>query len=183
MSSQNIIMVYVAAFLAVFGEASLPGLRTTLGAQVDLLPALMVYTAMHAGLANLSVLAVLGGLGFDALSANPLGISILPLFLTGLAIFTQRDLILRDLPFAQFVIGAGASAVVPLGQVLMMLSAGKPLLLDWGSLWQWAVMIAGGAIATPVVFAVFNWFDRVFGYKLHTESSFRPDREIRRGRS
>jgi len=44
------------------------------------------------------------------------------------------------------------------------------------------VMIVGGAVATPVVFALFNWFDHVFGYKIRTESSFRPDREIRRSR-
>jgi hypothetical protein len=49
-------------------------------------------------------------------------------------------------------------------------------------LWQWVVLTAGGAAATPAIFAVFNWFDQVFGYKMHSESSFRPDREIRRGR-
>jgi rod shape-determining protein MreD len=182
MSKQNVIMIYVAAFLAVFAEATLPGLREWLGAQVDLLPALMVYTALYASLANVGLLAVLGGLWFDSLSANPLGISIPSLFITGVAIFTQRDLILRDLPFAQMVLGAAASALAPLGTVLIMLSAGKTLLLGWGSLWQWVVMIAGGSLATPVVFAVFNWFDHAFGYKVRTESSFRPDREIRRSR-
>ncbi len=182
MSTQNTLMIYVAAFLAVFGQATLPGLRDWVGAQVDLLPALMVYTAMYASLVNVGLLAVLGGMWFDCLSANPLGISILPLFLTGWLIFTQRELILRDLPFAQIVLGAAASAVVPLGTVLMLLSAGKGLLLDWGSLWQWMVMVAGGAAATPVVFAVFNWFDRVFGYQVRTETSFRADREIRRSR-
>jgi rod shape-determining protein MreD len=182
MSHQKIIMIYVAAFLAVFCQAELPGLREWVGAQVDLLPALMVFAALYAGLVNLAVLAVFGGLWFDSLSANPLGITILPLFATGFVIFLQRDLILRDSTFAQTVMGAVASAVVPVLTVLMMLSAGKPLLLGWGSLWQWLVMTAGGAAATPLIFAVFHWFDQVFGYKLHTESSFRPDREIRRGR-
>ena len=182
MSTQNVIIIYVAAFLAVFCQVTLPGLREWFGAQVDLLPVLMVYTAMYASLVNISLLALLGGLWFDSLSANPLGITILPLFLVGLAIYSQRDLILRDLPFAQLILGGAACALVPLGSVLLMLSAGKTLLLGWGSIWQWGVMIAGGAVATPVVFAVFNWFDHVFGYKLHSETSFRPDREIRRGR-
>jgi rod shape-determining protein MreD len=182
MSNQKIIMIYVAAFLAVFCQAALPGLRECLGAQVDLLPALMVYAALYAGLVNLSVLAVLGGLWFDCLSANPLGISILPLYAVGFVIYLQRDLILRDSSFAQVFIGAVAGAVVPFLTVLLLLSAGKPLLLDWGSLWQWIVMTAGVAVATPVIFTVFQWFDQLFGYKLHTETSFRPDREIRRGR-
>ena len=50
-----------------------------LGAQIDLLPALMVYAALNAGLPTVALLAVFGGLWFDTLSANPLGISILPL--------------------------------------------------------------------------------------------------------
>ncbi len=182
MSNQNTFMIYAAAYLTVFGQAKLPGLRDWFGAQVDLLPALMVYTAMYASLLNIAGLALLGGLWFDSLSANPLGISILPLFLVGLAIFTQRDLILRDLAFAQIILGAATSAVVPFITVLLLLSTGRQLLLDWGSLWQWLVMIAGGAVATPVFFALFNWFDHAFGYKIRTESSFRPDREIRRGR-
>jgi rod shape-determining protein MreD len=175
-------MIYVAAFLAVFSQASLPGLRQLLGAQVDLLPALMVYAALHASLLNLGLLAVFGGLFFDSLSANPLGITILPLFLTGFCMFLQRDLILRDLAFAQILLGAAASAVVPLMTVLLMLSAGKALFLGWGSLWQWLVMTVGGAVATPVLFALFNGFNQAFDYKLQTETSFRSDREIRRGR-
>jgi rod shape-determining protein MreD len=182
MSKPNTTLIYVTAFLAVFGQASLPGLREWFGAQVDLLPALIVYAALHASLVNLGLLAVFGGLFFDSLSANPLGITILPLFVTGLVLFQQRDLILRDLAFAQGLLGAAASAVVPLMTVLLLLSAGKPLLLGWGSLWQWAVMIAGGAVATPVLFAVFNGFNHAFDYKLRSESSFRPDREIRRSR-
>ena len=45
----------------------------------------------------------LGGLWFDSLSANPLGVSVLPLFLVGLAIHLNRELILRDQAFAQVV--------------------------------------------------------------------------------
>ena len=182
MSKQNLTLIYVAAFLAVFGEAALPGFRNWLGAQVDLLPALMVYTALYASLFNVALLAILGGLWFDSLSANPLGITILPLFLPGFLIFLKRELILRDFSFAQLVLGAAASAVVPLLKVLLMLSGGKPLLLGWGSLWQWLVMIAGGAVATPLLFSLFDWFNHAFGYKMHSESSFRPDREIRRSR-
>src|ERR1039458_8371201 len=107
------ILILAAAFLAVFGEATLPVLHHWLGAQVDLLPVLMVYAALNADIATVSLLAVLGGLWFDALSANPLGISILPLFAVGFVIYLRRDLILRELSFAQFVLGTMASAIVP----------------------------------------------------------------------
>ncbi len=183
MNVLNTILIFAAAFLAVFGEAVLPGVRHLLGAQVDLLPAIMVYAALNSNLAVVSLLAVCGGLWFDALSANPLGVTILPLFIAGYVIFSQRDFILRELSFAQIVLGTVASAVVPALTVLLLLTGGKEPLLGWGSLWQWLVMTAGGALATPVIFALFDWGNRAFGYRPRTETSFRPDREILRGRN
>jgi hypothetical protein len=78
------------------------------------------------------------------------------------------------------VLGALASAAVPALTVLFLLSDGREPLLGWGSLWQWLVMAAGGAVATPFVFALFNWCNHALGYQMQTESSFRLDREIRR---
>ena len=170
------------AFLAVFAEATLSAPRHLLGAQIDLLPALMVYAALNADLVTLSLLAVLGGLWFDSLSANPLGATILPLMVAGFPVYLRRDLILRGLPFAQFVLGAAASALVPALTVLLLLNGGKQPLLGWGSLWQWIVMTAGGAAATPLIFSMAEWFGHALGYKVRTQSSFRSDREIHRGR-
>ncbi len=176
------ILILAAAYLVVFGEASLSFPRNVLGAQVDLLPALMVYAALNSGLPTLSLLAILGGIWFDSFSANPLGITILPLFLVGFPIYLRRDLILRDVPFAQMVLGAVASAVVPLVTLLMLLSGSKEPLLGWGTLWQWLVMIAAGTVATPFIFEVMNWCNRTLGYQPRQETSFRPDREIQRSR-
>ena len=176
------ILILAAALLAVFAEAVFPLLRYWLGAQVDLLPVLMVYAALNADLATVSLLAVLGGLWFDTLSANPLGITILPLSVVGFLIYLRRDLILREMSFAQLVLGTVASAVVPALSVLLLLSGGKTPLLGWGSLWQWIVMTAGGAAATPLMFALFDRCHHALGYQPRTETSFRPDREIRRGR-
>jgi rod shape-determining protein MreD len=178
----NIILVLAAAFLAVFCESVLPAARNWLGAQIDLLPALMIFAALNTNTAGVSLLAIFGGLWFDSLSANPLGVSILPLFIVGFPICLQREFILRELPFAQLVLGAIASAVAPALTVLLLLSGGKQPLVGWGSIWQWLVMIAGGALATPIIFALLNWCNHAFGYQPRAETSFRPDREIRRGR-
>jgi rod shape-determining protein MreD len=183
MSLLNTTFIFAAAFLAVFGQTAFPGVRHLLGAQVDLLPVLMVYAALNANINTVASLAIFGGLCFDALSANPLGVTVLPLFAVGLIIFLQRELILRELSFAQIVLGTAASAIVPALTVLLLLSGGKPPLLGWGSLWQWLVMTTGGAVATPVIFALFNWLNRALGYQPRTETSFRPDREILRGRN
>ena len=183
MSILNTALIFAAAFLAVFSEALFPGVRQLLGAQVDLLPAIMVYAALNANITTVALLAVFGGLWFDALSGNPLGITILPLFAVGFVICSQRDLILHGLSFAQMVLGTVASALVPVLTFLLLLTAGKNPLLGWGSLWQWLVMTAGGAVATPVIFALFEWCHHALGYRPRTESSFRPDREILRGRN
>ena len=115
MNPLNSILVLLVAFVAVFLEASVNGLRNLLGAQIDLLPALMVYASLSAGLTTVMALSVLGGLWFDTLSANPLGISILPLFLVGYAIHLRRELILRDQLFAQFVLGLIACCAIAPG--------------------------------------------------------------------
>ena len=175
------ILILVFAFLAVFGEATLSAPRSLLGAQVDLLPALMVYAALNAGLPTIALLAVLGGVWFDALSANPLGVTILPLLAVGFPVYLRRDLILRELPFAQVILGGAASAVVPALCVLLLLTGGQAPLLGWGSLWQWLVMTAGGAAAAPIIFALAGWWHRTLGYQPRVDSGFRPDREIRRG--
>ncbi len=177
------ILILVFAFLAIFAETVLSAPRHLLGAQIDVLPALMIFTALSSDLVTVALLAVLGGLGLDSLSANPLGVSILPLMLVGFPVYLRRDLILRGLPFAQFVLGAAASAIMPALVLVLLLNGGKQPLVGWGSLWQWIVMTLGGAVATPIIFALFAWCDRALGYQPRTETSFRPDREILRGRN
>jgi rod shape-determining protein MreD len=178
----NSILILAFAFLAVFAETIFSAPRNLLGAQIDLLPALMVFAALNSDIVTVALLAVFGGLWFDTLSANPLGVSILPLMLVGFPIYLRRDLILRGLPFAQFVLGAIANAIVPVLTILFLLNGGKQPLIGWGSLWQLIVMTVGGALLTPVIFALFAWCDRALGYQPRTETSFRADREIHRGR-
>jgi len=178
----NTAFVLGAAFLAVFWEASFSGVRHLVGAQVDLLPPLMVYAALCTGLTTVALLALCGGLWFDSLSANPRGVTVFPLFAIGLAIYLKRDLILRDQTFAQLVLGMGASAAAPALTLLLLLTMGHTPLLGWGTLWQFVVLTVGGAIATPICFELFGWLERVLVHRPATESSFRPDREIRRGR-
>ena len=57
----NTILILAAAFLAVFAEAAFQLPRQLFGAQVDLLPALMIYAALNTNIVTVSLLAVLGG--------------------------------------------------------------------------------------------------------------------------
>jgi rod shape-determining protein MreD len=176
------LFVLVGAFLAVFCEAWFNGVRHLLGAQIDLLPALMVYAGLRTDLITVTLTAFLGGLLFDSLSANPMGVTVLPLFAIGLAIFVNREFILRDQPFAQMVLGLAASAAAQAMSLLVLLTTGHKPMLGWGTLWQWVVVSVGGAIATPICFELFARLHRALVYSGDIQSSFRPDREIRRGR-
>src|SRR5215469_860373 len=182
MTPFNSILMLLITFLVVFCEAAFGGVRNLLGAQIDLLPSLVVCASLSSGLTTMTLVAVLGGLFFDSLSANPLGVSVLPLFLVGFAIHTQRDLILREQLFAQWVLGLIASAVVPALTLLLLLTGGHAPLLRWMTLWRGSVMSVGGAIARRALFLLFDCFDRVFSYRQASETTFRQDREIRRGR-
>ena len=176
------ILIMLVAYVLVYLEATFNGIRHLLGAQIDLLPALMVYAALSSELAAITAVAVCGGLWFDSLSSNPLGISILPLFLTGYLIYPRRGLILREQYYTQLVLGLLASSIVPLMTLLMLLSGHQPLVVGWGTVWQWLVMGAGGGILTPVIFRLFDGLHHALSYTPVVETSFRTDREIRRGR-
>ncbi|MBI5387191.1 MAG: hypothetical protein HZA90_21185 [Verrucomicrobia bacterium] len=176
------ILILVAAFLAVFLEAAWDGPRRWLGAQIDFLPGLMVFASLNAGVTTLTLLAVVGGLCFDSLSANPLGVSVLPLFLIGLGIHQCQHLILRHQAYAQWMLGLAASAAAPLLTLLLLVTLGHSPILGGGSLWQWVVMSVGGGVLTPLYFRVFDRLHRALSYQPVHESSFRQDREIARGR-
>jgi cell shape-determining protein MreD len=182
MNRLNAIFVLALAYLAVFLQASCDVFRDLLGAQVSLLPALMVYTSLSQGFPMVALLAVCGGLWCDSLSANPLGASVLPLFLIGLAIFIKREVLLRQSATAQLILGLGASALWPIGTLFLLLTFGSAPLLGWRSLWQWAVATVVGGALTPACFALFDRIRRAFDYPAAMQPAFRPDREIKRGR-
>ena len=182
MSSLHTILILAVAFLLVFAESTVGGLRRVLGAQVELLPSLMIYAGLTTGLPTVTLLAIAGGLWLDSLSANTLGISVLPLFMVGLIIQRYRGLILKEQRFAQMVIGASASGAVPLMTLVLLLNTERQPLLGWISIWQLLVMAVAGGIVTPIWFRLFGWLENKFIYRSLGETSFRSDREIKRGR-
>ena len=183
MSALNIILVLTTTFLIVFLESTAVGFRNLIGAQPDLLPSLVVYASLSSGLALGTLVAVCGGLLFDSLSWNPLGISILPLFFVALIIQQYRGLILRDQFYAQFVIGLTASAATPVAVLLLVLNTSRVPLLGWSSLWQWVVMSLVGGIFTPAWFLFFGWMIGKLSYESLPDPTLRSNREIKRGRS
>jgi rod shape-determining protein MreD len=215
MNWTNTALLVLAAIGVVFLESVINVPRRWLGVQVDFLPVLAIYAALRLNLKTLAILSIAGGLAFDTLSRNPLGSSILPLWLVGFAAYHFRELVLRDQWVAQFIISGAAclgAAVISLF-LLSTLNLNRPQafpewaegnpdlalpielnpiapglrdigpLSGWGSWWTLLVMAFGGALAGPVVFGLFDRLGIMFNYTVVSESTFRKDREIVRGRT
>ncbi len=183
MNRLNSIFILAAAFLAVYLETSVEFFRQWVGAQVDPLPAIMVYAALRDRFATVVMVALGGGLWLDSLSENDLGVSVLGLLVVGAVLFQFRSLLLRGEWFAQFLLGAGASLVCPLITLLLLTGMGSNPLLTWGSAWQLMVMAAGGGLCAPICFALFGLLNHAFNYQHKPETAFRPNREMKRGRA
>jgi len=178
----NTIFILALAYAAAFLEGPFAFCRNLLGAQITLLPALMVYASLTSGIGTVALLAVCGGLLRDSPSENPLGVSILPLFLIGFIISWKRDLLLREHPFAQMALGMAAGAVFPLATLFLLFNLGQGPVLGWMWLWQWLAGTLTGGVLTPLLFMLFDRLRRAFEYPAMKQSSFREDREIKRGR-
>jgi len=182
MNRLNTILILALAYLAVFLEGPFALFRNLLGAQITLLPALMVYASLSSGIETVALLAVWAGLLRDSVSENPPGVSILPLFLIGFIILRKRDILLREHQFAQMALGLAAGAVFPLATLFLLFNLGRGPLLGWLWLWQWVVGTLTGAVLTPLLFRLFGRLRRALEYPAMKQSSFREDREIKRGR-
>lgn len=182
MKGLHTLAILAAAFLTVFVEALPGGMRHWLGVQVDFLPSLIVYAALMTDLGTVALLAVFGGLWFDSLSANPLGVSVLPLFVAGFVIQRNQELVLRDQAYARVLLGLLASSVVPAATLVLMPGAAAKPLVGAASGWQWLVMTLVGGAFTPLWFWFFGRVRRVFAYSPMPEHLFRRDRQIKRTR-
>ncbi len=183
MSPLNLTVVVAVCFLLVFAQSHALGLPRVMGVQVDLVPGFMVCVAMRCGVWALAGLALAGGFFLDALSTNPFGVSVLPLFLVAWCVQGFQDLVLRDTLVARLALGFAAGALAPILTVFLIVAGGTEARLGLGVVWPVAVLAIMNAITTPVWFEFFGFLDRAFNYGAIPESAFRPDREIKRGRS
>jgi len=182
MSPLNYLMLLGACFLLVFAQSHVLGLPRLLGVQLDLTPGFLVCAALRCDVWRLTGLALAAGLFLDALSANRLGASLLPLFLVAWVVQRLQDVLLRDSISAWLTLGCLAGAAVPLLGWLMLLGGTPEQHGGLEILWPIAILAAANALATPFWFWLFGRLDRAFNYAALPESTFRADREIKRGR-
>lgn len=177
-----LIVFLTTGYAVTFAEARVSFVRDLTGAQIDLLPGMMVYAAMAYRTEIVLVVAALFGAFYDSLSANVLGTSFVALAAVGLGASRFRELLLSDQFITHWILGVIASAVAPVVALIVLNLCGLQPLIGLGSLWQWAIMTAGGGFVTPLWFRFFNRLDDASRFKEMPELTFRQDRSIERGR-
>lgn len=197
------ISLLLLTWVAAFFQSAPWGARLGLGAQPDVLPALVVYAAFKASLSTTAGVAVVAGLSYDALSSGPFGLTLLPLTVLGVMLHRRRDLVLSESAWTQASLGAVATLAVTVlslgllwifGPLVATGPAGELHQADFRPgrdggpdfgirlVWQALVLVTGGAMATPVIFRFFGWVDTTFNYRPAPLPANRADREIKRGR-
>jgi rod shape-determining protein MreD len=172
----------MTGYVITFAGSRVMFFRDLTGAQLDVLPGMMVYAAMAFRTDVVLGCGCLFGLFYDSLSANVFGSTFVSLAVIGLSASRFRELLLSDQFITHWVLGLIASGVAPLISVLIQNLSGNQPLLGLGSLWQWLIMTAGGGFVTPLWFKFFNRLDDASRFKELPEITFRPDRQIARGK-
>ncbi len=204
-------ILLAAAYLAVYFTVASTWPHRLLGVQVDLLPSLMVFTALTLDLPAVFCLAVVGGGFFDAFSFNPLGVSTVSLLVAGYTLHFCRELVVRNQVVTQMICGATATLAIPALSLLLLhaglfeparpgnglsldtapaLEAGAILpslaqpapLVALASLSQGLILVAAGAVLAPLVFALLDRLMRALEHPVAHPSWFRSDREVKHGR-
>lgn len=176
------IALFFVAWLGVFAQTQFSPVARLLGTVPGVVPALLVYAALTSNLAVVSGLAVFAALALDSLSASRLGVSLAPMFAVVFLIHARQQLILRDQLYAQFWMGLGAGLFVPLS-TLALLSLGQVSpITGAATLWHLLLSAVGNGLMCPAFFRIFDALRDTFDYQPIPESSFRPDRQIKRGR-
>lgn len=194
----------LAAWTLAFAQCWFTSLRSWLWVQPDVLPALVVYAGLSTGLPTAIAVAVVGGLGLDALSSGPFGLGMVPLVGLATLLHLRRDVLLRDTAWAQATLCGAATLAAAIASFALpfvlwpFLSGGEPEAAYWperlsaltalpaagpGLIWQWLLLTFFGAAAGPVCFGVFRRIERSFNYQPVPQVIHRGDREIKRGRS
>lgn len=158
-------------------------LRNAVGIQIDLIPLVVVYMALTLEVSTVVLICGVLGILFDSLSANPAGVSSISFALAGLTIYAYRHLVLRKLWQIQYLSGLLSSVIIPLFSYLLLKTVGEEPVMTFKMVIN--ILISGfiNAFLTPFIFGIIDWIENTFNYKQVKMSSFRPDREIKRGKT
>lgn len=153
------ISILLTAQISIYAASTWNLPRQLTGTQLDPLPALMLVVALRAPISAVTVLAIGGALLQSALSAGPLGATLIPLYGLGLIVHLNARNLSHYHIGPRFALGAVAGAAVPLLTLMLLLVSGKEPLVGWFTLWHWAVSILSSGVFAVLYFPLLEWLD------------------------
>lgn len=183
MNFSHTIFLVMIGYLIIALNATLFGkLRAISGLDIQLLPAIVACSGLISSIETILLVSFIIGLMFDSISANPLGVTSISLAIPGVLIYSAQNLFVKNQWQTQFLSGVFAGLLQPLVVLFLLLTFGYEPVFSADSILILGLSALIGGFFTPWIFKFVNWMDKNFNYSQVKTSSFRPDREIKRGR-
>jgi len=159
MKSFLTLTILLTALITTYAASAWSLPKLILGTQLDPLPALVLVVALRTPITAIAALAIFASLTQSALSSNPLGISLLPLYTLGFIVHINSHNLSYHHIGTRFALGAAAGAAIPLMSLVLLILINKEPLIGWFSLWQWSVGIITSGLMALVFFPLVEWLD------------------------
>ncbi len=186
MSRFAYIVILCLAFISIYVATIFDAPRVWLGAQFEITPLIIAYIALRGTAGEAAFASAFGGLLMDSVSMNPLGVSILPLFLISLVLQSSREIMVVESTYTQFIVGLCTGAAGPIMTIMVLgIVDGPEMLLGWVSFWHLTWLSLPCGILAPFLFKLMDKLNTMVTYPRYpqiSESMVRGNREIKRGR-
>lgn len=113
------LILIVAVYFALVIQTTLPPLGLMGGTKYFLIPSILAYASLSCSFNTLIVVVLVGGLLHDGLTQNPLGMSVIPLFICGLTLQGMRKYFFRGRFITHMMMGVALGFAVALMQYLV----------------------------------------------------------------
>ncbi len=155
--------LFVAVVLAMALQCALAAVVNLAGVKLDLMPAMVVFGALFASWNRALFVAVACGLLLDALSFQPLGMSVAPLAVGAAAINHFQRVLYRDNILLRAALGGAISLAASLWTWLLLQFSTTPLPLQFWIAAKMALIALLAALGTPPLLWLLNRAARWFG--------------------
>ena len=183
MSGLTLLLFVVVSWIFVYLQVQGIWFRHWIGSGISFLPAFIVYTAWAQPVWVATCITILSSLWLDALSNQPLGLSLIPFVVVAVVVQDRRQMLVTHEFRMQFWLGAAASLAVNIMTYTLLRLISVDFIASWGTWWILLVSAVLNGIACVVLFPVFNRLRYALEYQPILAPTYRYDREIKRGRN
>ncbi len=148
--------LFLSVVVAMALQCVLAAVINLAGVKLDLMPAVVVFAALYASWRRAIFVAVAGGLLLDALSFQPLGLSVAPLAIAAAAINHFQRVLYRDNMLLHAALGGATSLAASLWTWMLLRFTATPLPFQFGIVGKIGLIALLAAVGTPLLLSLLN---------------------------